>query len=150
MKAIKSVCLMFMILIAITGCATAEYGKIHKQTVAENEIKVTDLGDNWQDYDIYYATSNGSRPAAVMFDPKNDDRKLVGDSWRQIDDPVTLAKSIRTIQVWYRYAIVGVIQSPDARVFGYMYYPPQLNIPVKLLDEQTLYVSTLPLPKSGP
>ena len=151
-KFLKSASYIGLILVAFvffTGCA-ADYGRIHNQGDSENQITLADLSDHWEDYHIYYAAISGSRPAAVMFDPKSDDKKLVGESWRKIDDPVTLALTIRTIQVWYRYLSVGIIQSPDNRVFGFMYYPPQLDIPVKMLGPKTLYVSSLPLPKSGP
>ena len=150
MKILKFLIPILLVLVVSTGCSTPNYGKIQRQTDTENQVKLTDLSDNWQDYDIYYATRDGTRPAAVMFDPKNDDKKLVGDSWREISDPVTLAKSVRVIQIWYRNPRVSVIQSPDERVFGYIYYPSYLNIPVKMIDEQTLYVSTPPLPKSAP
>jgi hypothetical protein len=149
---LKSHLLSSLVLVAFAvfmGCA-ADYGTIYTQDDSGNQIALTDLTDKWEDYDIYYATSSGSRPAAVLFDPRSDDKKLVAESWRKIDDPVTLAMSIRTLQIWYGYARVGIIKSPDNRVFGYMYYPPQLNITVRMIGENTLYVSTLPLQESGP
>lgn len=143
---------ILLALTVISGC-TANYGNISRQSDSENAVGLLDLADNWRAHDIYYATRHSSRPAAVMFDPKGDGKRLVGKSWYRIQDPVTLAKTIRTIQIWYRTAAVGVIRGPDNRLFGYMYTSPGLNIVVKLLDPDdpdTLYVSTLPRPKSGP
>jgi len=141
---------LILLMAALIGCSTPHYGKIQGQTAPGEALSLEQLTDNWQDYDVYYATRYSSRPAAVMFDPKDDDRKLIGEGWYQIEDPVTLAKTIRIIQVWYNYVIVGVVRSPDERVFGYMYYPPDLNIPIRVVDGQTLYVGTLPLPRSAP
>ena len=150
MKIINYLVAMLIVWVALAGCSTPNYGKIRKPTDSDEQVTIVQLGDNWQYYDVYYATRYSSRPAAVMFDPKSDDKKLVGKGWYKINDPVTLAKTIRIIQIWYSYAIVGIIKSPDGRVFGYMYYPPELNIPIRMLDERTLSVSTLPLPESRP
>jgi hypothetical protein len=136
--------------VVAAGCSSPNYGNIQRQTDADEPVSLKQLTDNWKDHDVFYATRYSSRPAAVMFDPKNDDKRLTGEGWYRIEDPVTLAKTIRIIQIWYSAATVGVVRSPDDRIFGYMYYPPGLNIPIKMVDENTLYVSTLPLPKSTP
>lgn len=150
MKFMKHPVSLMLLMAALVGCATDNYGKVQRQTGSDEAVSLKQLTDNWKDHDVYYATRYSSRPAAVMFDPRNDDKRLTGDGWYRIEDPVTLAKTIRIIQVWYRSAIVGVVRSPDDRIFGYMYYPSGLNIPIKMVDENTLYVSTLPLPKSTP
>jgi len=111
-------------------------------------MTVVELRENLKEYTVYYSNRWNSRPSAIMFDPKNDDKKLVGDSWYKIEDQETLSKTIRKIQQKYNYARVEIIKGPDNQVFGYMYYPHWLYIPVKKVGERTLYVSTLPPHKS--
>ena len=50
----------------------------------------------------------------------------------------------------YNYAKVSTIKGPNNQFFGYMYYPYWNNLPVKMVDERTLYVGTLPAYGSAP
>ena len=147
MKPIKYFLLMLLSFVFIMGCF-GSYGKTSKQTGVEDKMTVVELRENLKEYTIYYSNRWNSRPSAIMFDQKNDDKKLVGDSWYKIEDKETLAKTIRKIQQKYNYARVEIIKGPDNQVFGYMYYPHWLYIPVKKVGEQTFYVSTLPPHKS--
>ena len=101
-------------------------------------MTVAELRENLKEYTIYYSNRWNLKPSAIMFDPKNDDKKLVGDSWYKIEDQETLSKTIRKIQQKYNYARVEIIKGPDNQVFGYMYYPHWLYIPVKKVGERTL------------
>ena len=141
--------IVILIFAFIMGCSGTN-GKIVKQTGTEDKMTLAELRENWEEYTIYYSYRWDSRPSAIMFDPKNNDKKLVGDSWYKIEDQETLSKTIRTIQEQYDYAKVEIIEGPDNKFFGYMYYPYWLDIPVKMVDERTLYVSTLPPVKSAP
>ncbi len=131
------------------GCS-GNYGKLSKQTGTEDKMTLAELRENWEEYTIYYSYRWDSRPSAIMFDPKNNDKKLVGDSWYKIEDQEALSETIRTIQQQYDYAKVEIIEGPDNKFFGYMYYPYWLHIPVKIVDERTLYVGTLPPYQSAP
>ena len=139
--------IVILIFAFIMGCF-GTHGKISKQTGTENKMTLAELRENWEEYTIYYSGRWDSRPAAIMFDPKNDDKKLVGNSWYKIEDQETLSETISTIQHWYDSVRVDIIEGPDNQFFGYMYYPHRLYIPIKMVDERTLYVSTLPPPPS--
>ncbi len=141
--------IVILIVAFIMGCS-GTYGKISKQTGTEDKMTLAELRENWEEYTIYYSYRWDSRPSAIMFDPKNNDKKLVGDSWYKIEDQETLSETIIIIQQQYDYAKVEIIEGPDKQVFGYMYYPHWLNIPVKMVDERTLFVSTLPPYQSAP
>jgi len=141
--------IVILIFTFIMGCS-GTYGKIRKQIDTEDEMTLAELRENWEEYTIYYSYRHDSRPAAIMFDPKNDDKKLVGDSWHKIEDQETLSETISIIQQRYDNAEVEIIEGPDNQVFGYMYYPSYLYVTVKVVDERTLYVMSLPPPKSAP
>jgi len=138
-----------LIFALVMGCS-GTYGKISKQTGSGDKVTLAELKDNWGDYDVYYGMRSGRRASAIMFDPKDNGTKLAGDSWIKIEDQDTLNAKIKEIEVQYNYARVSIIEGPDNQVFGYMYYPSHLHVPVKVVDEQTLYVSTLPPYKSAP
>jgi len=139
--------IVILIVAFIMGCS-GTYGKISKQTGTEDKMTLAELRENWEEYTIYYSYRWDSRPSAIMFDSKNNDKKLVGDSWYKIEDQETLSETIIIIQQQYDYAKVEIIEGPEKQVFGYMYYPHWLYIPVKKVGERTLYVSTLPPHKS--
>ena len=150
MKTINYLIPVLMALVVFAGCSRPDYGNISKQTDTQSAVSIEELSERWDEFDTYWASRSGAIPAAVMFDPKNDDKKLVGDSWHKIVDKVTLTKAIDSVGLWNRYSKVRVIQGPDKEFFGYMYYSPRLFVPVKRLDENTLHVSSLPMPKSAP
>ena len=54
------------------------------------EETIDKLVNNWQDYHIYYAGYKLSRASGIMFDPKNDDLKLLGDWWAKIESKESL------------------------------------------------------------
>ena len=91
-----------------------------KQTVTEDKETLAELRDNWDDYDIYYGRRSNRYTDAIMFDPKNNNTKLSGDSWIKVEDQEALNEKIKNIQRLYKYARVHLIEGVDNQVFGYM------------------------------
>ena len=151
MDTMKTAGILILLLVFITGCSatSGEFGKVKKQSGTE-KISLPELRDNWKYYDIYYGKRSIRWADAIMFDPKNNGTRLTGDSWIKIEDLKTLEAKIKEIQVLYSYSRVHLIEGADDQVFGYMYYPYYLRVPVKIVDDRTLYVSSLPRYKSAP
>lgn len=141
--------IVILILIFIMGCS-GNYGQIKKQTGADDKVTLSELRDNWDDYDIYYGMRSNRYADAIMFDPKDNGKKLKGDSWIKIEDQETLVEKIKGLQSIYDYAKVHIIDGADNQFFGYMYYGGYFHVSVNIVDEQTLYVSSLPRYKSAP
>jgi len=141
--------IVILILIFIMGCS-GNYGQIKKQTGADDKVTLSELRDNWDDYDIYYGMRSNRYADAIMFDPKDNGKKLKGDSWIKIEDQETLVEKIKGLQSIYDYAKVHIIEGADNQFFGYMYYGGYFHVSVNIVDEQTLYVSSLPRYKSAP
>ena len=141
--------IVILILIFIMGCS-GNYGQIKKQTGADDKVTLSELRDNWDDYDIYYGMRSNRYADAIMFDPKDNGKKLKGDSWIKIEDQETLVEKIKGLQGIYDYAKVHIIEGADNQFFGYMYYGGYFHVSVNIVDEQTLYVSSLPRYKSAP
>ncbi len=70
MKPIKCFCLMLSIFLLIIGCS-GNNANIRNLPESESKAIKHELLDNWSDYDISY------RPGSIIFDPKNDDKKLL-------------------------------------------------------------------------
>ena len=141
--------IVILILIFIMGCS-GNYGQLKKQTGADDKVTLSELRDNWDDYDIYYGMRSNRYADAIMFDPKDNGKKLKGDSWIKIEDQETLVEKIKGLQSIYDYAKVHIIDGADNQFFGYMYYGGYFHVSVNIVDEQTLYVSSLPRYKSAP
>ena len=140
---------IILILIFIMGCS-GNYGKIKKQSNTEDKVTLAELRDNWEDYDIYYGMRSNRYADAIMFDPKDNGTKLEGKSWIKIEDQETLSEKIENLQSIYDYAKVHIIEGADNQFFGYMYYSSHIHVSVNIVDEQTLYVSSLPKYQSAP
>ncbi len=138
-----------LILILTVGCSGPK-GNIRKQTGNEDRVTLAELRDTWDDYDIYYSMRGIRWAGAIMFDPKNNNTTLTGESWFKIESQEALDEKIREVQVLYDYRKVFLIVGTDNQVFGYMFYPYHLRVPVEIVDEQTLYVGSLPDYGSAP
>ena len=121
----------------IAGCAPLKgSGKIW----TEHKVTIRDLERDWKDYAVYYAGLSEENAAALMFDFKNDDRKLLGKRWTEVKDKKTLSMIIGWIQTYTRYGpSVWKILGPDNHLFGYV-FAPQTPITMKVIDDHTLYV----------
>ncbi len=147
MRTLKYICLLVIGFAFIMGCS-GDYGKLRRQTDTEDKMTLAELTKNRGDYHVYWCTRAYHSPVAIMFDPKNDETRIVGDSWIKISDQQTLSETIGTIQSIHLNREVVIIEGPDGRFFGYMYYTfsedrvlsPGVNAPLELVDERTLYV----------
>ncbi len=100
-----------VLLYFIIGCAPSR-PKIRRQT----GVAVSDLANNWQNYRVYYAGSAYS-PIGILFDPKNDGFKLVGDRWTMVEDEATLSRLVEAVAPGtYPSSIIG---RRDDQFFGY-------------------------------
>jgi len=88
MKHIKCFSLMLIVFLLAIGCS-GNYANIKNLSESESKAIQQELLDNWSDY-IVYINKNIHQRDCVVFDPKNDDRKiLVGPAWDTIQDQET-------------------------------------------------------------
>ena len=100
-----------VLLYFIVGCVPGR-AKIGR----EKSVTVSDLAENWKNYDVYYAGSS-YRPIAILFDPKNDDVKLVGDVWTKVEDGRTLSSLVGVVQPGT--TLNSIISRRDDKLVGY-------------------------------
>ena len=149
MNAIRLAGIVILIVAFSVGC-TGDYGIVRRQTPADDNMALTELEENREDYHIYYGKPWSSIPLNILFDPKNDEISLVGDGWHKIEDQQTLAETISAIQTHWDKHEVMIIEGPDRQFFGYMYcswaqggtersFTPSIY-DVRLVDENTVHV----------
>jgi hypothetical protein len=142
MKTVKFVSLMLIAFVSILGCS-GTYGKLKTQSDSDSKITQQELINNWSGYDIWF------RSAVIVFDPKNDDRKiLVGGNWGTVKNQETwtgIVKANTTSQgnvspVWANYSMTRVreIWGPDNQLYGFIIHQQRDLVSVKLVDENTL------------
>ena len=148
MKPFKMIGLLFLGLIFFAGC-TKDYGIVKRQPPADDKVTLAELVENWEEYHIYYGKPAASWPKNIIFDPKNNETRIVGDGWHKIEDQQTLLETIRVTQVHWDQHEVMIIEGPDKRFFGYMYcswdpgvqrsWTPSIY-DVRVVDEHTIHV----------
>ncbi len=132
------------------ACAGGQkYGAIGPHTGESGPVTVADLEANWGDYHIYYNTWHTANPAALMFDPKGNATKLTGDSWTLVKEQAAFSEMVKKITLSYSRARVLAIVGPDKQLLGYI-LTPSTQLYIKVVDENTFYVSNLRLPPSAP
>jgi hypothetical protein len=137
-----------MVMLLFFGCASmlTGYGKLRPQPMRGEGVAIEDLEQNWEDYVIHYAGQSVGTPAAIMFDPKDDDRTLVGDRWTKVEDQKTLSELIGWIKAYQRfYPRVWRILGPDDHLYGYLYFPLYRAV-FKVVDSKTMYAFDVPSP----
>ena len=138
-----------LILIFIMGCS-GNHGNLKTQSEGDSKVTQQELIDNWSDYHIRY------RAFAIVFDPKNDDRKiLVGSSWGKVKDQEIWTEIVKTkttsdgdfslVFADYDYRTTGVqeIWGSDNQLYGFIIYQQTMvdSVDVKLVDENTMQLS---------
>ena len=130
-----------------SGCSTPKgYGKLGYAETTEPKMTLDQLVENRKDYDVYYSGVWEGYVYGVMFDPKNDERKLVGHEWwAPVETQEDLSQLIRLINAFAVEPQLWKILSPDNQIHGFIYtlrYP----VMVKVIDDRTLWVDELTFP----
>ena len=152
MKLKRSICLAFISVFFILPMAAwaffGPYGKLSVQPSGKERMSIEILKERWQDYDVYFAGPNMNRPTAIMFDPKDDDKKLVPHKWwvriEKEEDLKEVLWELRMAQVNF-FPLVRSILGPDKDLYGYM-YTAWNHVLIKVVDDSTLWVDDIPLP----
>lgn len=135
-------------LLLLSGCAgLGSYGKVRWLPREEQNTTLQQLIVNWEDYRISYTGLSVGTAAGVMFDPRSDDKSLVGDRWTKVKDQQTLSKLIRQVESYVDfYPKLSRILGPDNQFYGYLFYASPDHPVFKVVDKDTLYTYDLESP----
>ena len=147
--------IVILIVIFIMGCS-GNYGKVKPQSGSDSKVTQRELIDNWSDYDIWLSYSNAPELYVIVFDPKNDDRKiLVKGKWGTVKDQEMWTEIVKAnttsdgdfsmVVAGYGSSTTGVqeIWGPDNQLYGFIIYQQSAVawVNVKLVDENTIRLS---------
>lgn len=144
MKGLKPIGLLLAFVI-LFGCA-GSYGKIKNQSRSESQVTQQKLIDNWSDYHIWF------RSAVIIFDPKDDDRKvLVGNYWgtvrdqaswdRMVERGTTGKGTVSPLYANYAMTYVREIWGPDNQFYGYIIHQRSDLVSASVIDENTIQIN---------
>lgn len=133
-----------LIVVFLIGCAGPS-GKLKTQSQKDSKDTLQELIANWSDYDIWF------KSAVIVFDMKNDDKKLLVDStwgtvkdqetWTQIVKANTMGDgSISPVGASYSMSEVREVWSPDNFFYGYIIHQQPDSVSVRVVDENTMRV----------
>ncbi len=139
--------LITLVIIAgfVSGCL-GNYGKI-RLAPGDPNTTLQDLKDNWQNYDILYAGLATDSPSAIMFAPRSDGKRLIGEKWMPVTDRAVVEEIIGWLNAYINFPpTLYEILSPEDVFFGYIYTSPTEQIVAKQIDPETMEVENIPLP----
>jgi hypothetical protein len=144
MKRVNCISLIFFAFIIIVGCSQ-DAAILKEQSAEQSKIPQQELFNNFSDYIIW------PRATAVVFDPKDDDRKiLVGGNWGTVKDQASWDQIVKdnttsdgtVTPVWANYAMTGVreIWSRDNQLYGYIIHQQRDLVSARVVDVNTIRV----------
>lgn len=137
--------------ILLFGCAlTEKYGSLRIPSGPGDKITIEKLLENWQKYHVYFAGVRIPTPSAVVFDPKDDDKKLVyHEWWVEVISKEELSDIIGWLSLGEFEPKLWKILGPDNQVYGYM-YTAWSHAYIKVVDNKTLWLNEMTLPPTVP
>jgi hypothetical protein len=123
---------------AAAGCAGPKAAGLYESlSPAEKKKVLEELKKNWQDYTVY-CDGSASTPGAVIFDPKNDDRNLVGYQYNKLSKEEYVLTAIVWIEFQLNYdPLLYRIFDEEKNFYGYVLMAGDLPAP-RRLDQKTL------------
>jgi len=148
--------LALLSIVPLIGCANSVKLKFEsmgsQSTTDGSRTTIHRLAENWTEYDIHYSAISLSSAQGILFDPKNDDRKLVaeGDGWKKVEDQETLNHLLQWNASEFDYiARLTQVVHPNGQFFGYLYLNIEQNFAgFKVIDDKTIAV--FPVRTEGP
>jgi hypothetical protein len=108
------------VVLLVAACATQS--TVRPVFSDEQRATAERLVTHWNEYDIYGYQWGGQVPAVLLFDVKNDNKRLrVDKNWVQFTSEEQLRTGIQRASLWKAQAIprLSTIVGPDGTVWGY-------------------------------
>jgi hypothetical protein len=108
-------------------------------------VTIQDLKEKWRDFIIRYADIYRIGPAAVIFDPKSNDKTIQSDNWIRVKNQETLSEVIKNIQRGLAPKLFKIL-GPDDQFYGYIFCAykhdeMEVYVSIRSLDANTLQVA---------
>jgi len=127
-----------ILILAASGCAGLRGSGLFQPMSSQEKKKTLEaLKENWKDYDVY-SDGPASAPGAMIFDPRNDGRNLVGYGYIRL----STEDSVRTAIVWLEYPVqyetsLYRVFDEEKNFYGYVLIAHHLPT-ARRIDQKTL------------
>ena len=118
------------------ACATpAGLPKFEPLSRRDKAATLDTLKGNWTSYSISYSGGSVGLASALIFDPKDDNRDLVGEGYKDVKDKETLDRVISVIESYTTFnPTLYKIYGPDGDFFGFVFTAHYRPLPKKVND----------------
>jgi len=129
------------------GCLGLEkYGSI-RAPGGQDATTIQTLIENWQEYHIYYAGLSYKSPSAIIFNPKQGDKRIVSEKWMPVTDQSVAVTIVKWLDSYINFPpYLSKILGPNGDFFGYVYTSAEMQVVVREIEPNTLFVEDIPLP----
>lgn len=136
-----------VLLAAALGCAGI--AKLQPEQRGAGASVIQDLSSKWESYTTYAAIWPGSKPVALLFDLRADDRAIFAEGWTKVDTREDLTSLIGGLQAGQSPRLFQVL-GPDGQLFGYL-YTAVAGLQAQVVDAKTVrFYPVKPPPSPGP
>jgi hypothetical protein len=136
-----------VLLAAALGCAGIV--KLQPEEKKAGASVIQDLSTQGERYTTYAAIWPGSRPVALLFDLRSDDRAILAEGWTKVDHPADAASLIGGLQAGQSPRLFQVL-GPEGHLFGYLYTAVP-GLQTQVVDAKTVrFYPVKPPPSPGP
>ncbi len=133
------------VLLLLIGCAG--FGKLQVECLYNCEQDVQSLVDNFDDFFVYYAGQDTDLAAAILFDPRDDDRQIRPGRWKPLKEPDEARHIIDIMEAGVQFSPkLYTVLGEQQKVYGYLYTPYQ-HVPVKQVAPGVVRLNYLPQPR---
>ena len=136
-----------LLLFFLSGCLGLEkYGSI-RSAGGQYAASIQDLVENWQEYHIYYAGLSYKSPSAILFNPKEGNKRVVSQKWRPVTDQSVVITIVKWLDSYVNFPpYLSVVLGPNGDFFGYVYTSAEEQVVVREIEPNTLFIEDIPLP----
>jgi len=138
---------LFFVLAAflvLSACAGVTRVRQIPRDIQENVLH--ELLEQWEDYRIFATLWRGGQVRAIIFNPRDEDKRILADRWVQVqskEEVLRLVLHIKSGQSPRVFKIFG----PQDTLFGYL-YAPNADLQIQALNDQTIKVYEIKPPNA--